>query len=155
MPTTHPALGRWLCAIALQFWPARVRSRHGRALSQTFDAAWAAEANERLPVRAWRRWRLVLDTASAGLAERRHEHTMANQHAGRPSMWPRFYRSGASDLRAAARALSARPLFASVVVITLGLGLGASTAILKATRCSSISVTGNACSQIWRSSPTK
>jgi predicted permease len=122
MPTTR--FRRLLFNLALRAWPRPVRDRHRNALAQTFDAAWTRE-----PAR--RRAALVADLVFAGLRERvavaRHvgESAGASTQADRLSAWM----SLGSDLRSATRALRARPLFTAAVVLTLGLGLGATTAI--------------------------
>lgn len=122
MPTTR--IRRLLFNLALRAWPRPVRDRHRTALAQTFDTAWTRE-----PAR--RRATLVADLVIAGLRERAAvtrrigESAETSRQTDRLSAWTGL----GSDLRSATRALRARPLFTAAVVLTLGLGLGATTAI--------------------------
>jgi predicted permease len=111
MPTTR--FRRWLFTLALRAWPRPVRERHRTALAHTFDAAWSRQPAVQRPA-------LVADLVIAGLRER-----AAMIRGARPPAW----RGLGADLRSAIRALRARPLFTAAVVVTLGLGLGAATAI--------------------------
>ncbi|HUF47240.1 MAG TPA: ABC transporter permease [Vicinamibacterales bacterium] len=119
-----------LASLALRAWPAALRLRHGRALRQTFLAAWHAEETTSPGLRrAWRRFLLATDLTRQGLGERLLGRRRASALRLLEPHRETLVFTVVWDLRSAVRALGARPLFAAMVVLTLGLGLGSTTAI--------------------------
>ena len=108
----------WLFRVVLRAWPRPLRERHGRALAQVFVQSWR---EARGPDWLWERAALVADTIGAGWSERRAHR--------RSHDWSLSMRSFSSEMRAAWRALRARPLSTLAIVFTLGIGLGATDAM--------------------------
>ena len=91
----------------LALYPAAFRDEYGRELSLVFvDRYRAADST-------WERARLWCEALAGILAEAPREHTRMIRH----------------DLRYAIRALHQHALVTATIVITLGLGIGANTAV--------------------------
>lgn len=121
-----------LLRILLWLLPASFRHEYGRELLHTVAARWR-ESRPGLSgggrLRFWvRQWLAVLgagarlwwDGGILGGADRRQHR----KEVGMDGLW--------KDLRQAARALRARPAFTVVAMLTLGLGVGATTAMFSA-----------------------
>ncbi len=113
-------IGRGACHIGLRAFPRAFRERHGRALAQTFANAWRAERSP------WRKVELATDLAAAGLRERRAGRLAAahDRHQG-----GHMFNGAWAEIRRSARALRQRPALTLGVVLTLAIGIGATTAI--------------------------
>ncbi len=130
------ALPRRLARLLLRAFPAAFRARFGEEMEASFEARWREHRGRGPRALFLFALRGGWDLLSAGLAERIRPSTGAGirLRPARPSSRPP--RSGASlmdrlrpDLRFAVRSLLRRPGFTGVVVLTLGLGVGANTAI--------------------------
>ena len=109
---------RWIARAVLRAWPRHLRERHGRAFAQTFAQSWR---DARGGPGIWQRAALVADGIGSGWSERRARRPLSD--------WRLSMRSLSSDMRAAWRALRARPMSALAIVLTLGIGLGATVAM--------------------------
>lgn len=119
-------MGPRLFRILVRLMPADFREEYGEEMCQVAEEQWRAESGETGPVRSalfWARQSIALATASARLRRRTHGKT------GRMTM-----DGFLQDVRMAARGLIRRPGFTAVTVLTLGLGIGATTAIFSAVR---------------------
>ncbi|HEX5216442.1 MAG TPA: ABC transporter permease [Vicinamibacterales bacterium] len=108
----------WIARAVLRAWPRELRDRHGRAFAQTFARSWD---NARGGFGLWERASLVAEGIGAGWIERRARR--------RSWHWRILMRSISTECRAAWRGLRARPMSTLAVMVTLGIGLGATVAM--------------------------
>lgn len=111
--------------LLLMLYPARIRRRFGAEMLDYMRATRGRAPHDGGVVRFW--WRLTIDTLrSLPSAWSRQVTTVASLAAGdRDSL----LRSFGTDVRLAIRSLARHPGFAAAVVLTLALGIGASTAV--------------------------
>ena len=102
----------------LRLYPRRFRDEFGEELSLVFRDAWRSSSPAA-------RARLVLDLVVGGVRERLAPPPRAAYPLSRRSPMPDFL----AEFRQTVRALSRTPAFTLAVVATLGLGIGANTAI--------------------------
>ncbi|MCI0435240.1 MAG: ABC transporter permease [Gemmatimonadetes bacterium] len=117
-----------LYRLALRAWPRDARDAWGEELTATFARLWEIEGGRRgLAGRTGLIARGLLDAVSSGLAERarRRSKRWRPAKSGRKDVMGTIW----MDVRYALRMLIRRPLFALAAIITLGLGIGANTAI--------------------------
>ncbi|HUE76863.1 MAG TPA: ABC transporter permease [Longimicrobiales bacterium] len=117
--------------ILLLGYPASFRRRYREDLLETFGDAWRAEARGR-PLAALAFWlRLVRDGLFRGLALRvRRTRAPSGPFEAREAVGPGAVFSGVwRDVRQAARSFRRSPVFTAVVVATLALGIGVTTAV--------------------------
>jgi predicted permease len=122
----HSLMRDWLFRTVQVAWPRAFRDRHGHSLYQTMRADWQAEAARPLMGRLWHRGAMLLDVLRAGVDDRR------DVSAARPAIATRvtiMFRNLTSEIRLAVRGLVKRPGFTAAVVLTLSLGVGATTGI--------------------------
>jgi len=129
------AVAALLHAIAMLAYPKAFRSHFGREMSDVFrrrlESTSAAGTGRTVLLAAW----LVMDAAISGLAERVHSMFRATQqditHDSLPVGRSRTMtiESLIADARLGVRRLLRAPVFGVITVLTLGLGIGASTAI--------------------------
>lgn len=125
MPDKVPTAGRrgWARAYALLLWayPEPFRARYGDEMVDFFQ-------EELTQAKGWRRVKLVSraisDAVVNGPRERRRVGARDTKRGGRDTM-----REVWQDLRWGARSLRRRPGFAAVAILTVGLGVGASTTV--------------------------
>jgi predicted permease len=120
---------------ALLAYPRVFRARFGREIAAIFNRRIsAARANGRARAIALAMW-LCLDTIVSGLAERlrarrHHRGGVTVRGEVQPSRSETMtFESIAADARLALRTFRRAPAFAAATILTLGLGIGASTAI--------------------------
>ncbi len=107
--------------------PRRFRERHGLDLIECQLDAWREEAKGRGGARATAFWMRVY-WATALLFARQWARAIRNREGSELEVgmgWDGWYQ----DTRIALRGLLRRPLFACVVILTLGVGLGANVAV--------------------------
>ncbi|HEV8356916.1 MAG TPA: ABC transporter permease [Gemmatimonadales bacterium] len=109
-----------LLRLLLLAWPAELREEFGDELRLVFRDAWRDAG-----IAA--RFGLVLDLLVSGLRERRAERTVHVTPA--PQRKRVTMRDLLAEFRQALRSLARTPGFAFAVILTLGLGIGANTAI--------------------------
>src|SRR5262245_19401647 len=123
---------RWLARALLRLYPADVRHRTGSDLEAAFLYCVARE-RERYgrPGVAYAWTHLVADALAASVQMRRdarRQRNITRQHTfntPEEGIMSRF----SQDVRYAARSMGRAPLFSAVVVLTLGLAIGATTAV--------------------------
>ncbi|MEJ2238043.1 MAG: ABC transporter permease [Gemmatimonadales bacterium] len=127
----------FLFRFLLGLYPRSFRRRFGEEMESTFVAAHA-EAQKRGFVVTTRLWiKTLLELLSCAVAERLRTRRMSSRHyavqhhPGRRGAGE-FIMSIVRDLRFGARSLLRRPLFAFAAILTLGLGIGANTAVVSA-----------------------
>ena len=127
----HPS--RWLSRAVLQLYPADVRRRSGKDLEAAFEYCVARERGRHgLPGVAYAWAHLVVDAIAAAAQMRcdaRRDRRIARQHTFIPTRKEGIMRHLSQDIRYAARSMRRAPLFSTVVVLTLGLAIGATTAV--------------------------
>jgi putative ABC transport system permease protein len=123
---------RWLSRVLLRLYPGDVRHRIGKDLEAAFEYCVARERKRhglRGVAYAWAR--LIVDAMAASAQMRRdarrdrriaRQHTFITQKEG-------IMRHLSQDVRYAARSMRRAPMFSTVVVLTLGLAIGATTAV--------------------------
>lgn len=123
-----PAIRTSLVRLALRAFPPRFRGRYGAEMELAFEESYA-RARSRGRVAAWRTTAVSCRSlVASGIAERitalRHPQPV-------PAERPEESRMNAilADLRFGLRALRRRPAYAVVAIVTLGIGIGASTAM--------------------------
>lgn len=117
-------MGARLYRLLARLLPAGFRKEYGDEMCRVAEEQWAARRSVVGSKGAWGFWlrqSSALLRAAAGLHRHEHETTGGMTMEG-----------FASDLRQAVRALGRRPGFALLTVLTLGLGIGATTAIFSA-----------------------
>src|SRR5215217_2876925 len=126
------ALPRLLSRALLRLYPADVRRRTGEDLEAAFVCCVACERERHgRPGVAYAWCRLVIDAVVTSLQLRcdaRRARHIARQHAfitPKEGIMSRL----SQDIRYAARSMRRAPLFSTVVVLTLGLAIGATTAV--------------------------
>jgi putative ABC transport system permease protein len=112
--------------LLLRLYPREFRQRFGGAMSRTFSDAIASRVAAEGTVSAgfWA-LRALLNTAVSGVAERR----LLRRRRGRASASAARVRDLAQDVRFAARMARRRPSAALLSVVTLGVGIGAASAV--------------------------
>jgi predicted permease len=118
---------RRLHRLALRAYPRGFRAEFGAELERVFDARIAAARRQSIWRAAGLSLFLTFDAVSSGLAERRRGPE--RHHEGRQTRSVMSWESLISDLRLAVRHFVRAPVFALVTVLTLGLGIGANSAI--------------------------
>jgi len=131
------ALASSFYRVALLAFPARLRSRYGTEMTETFARVHAqrrslsARAGRRFAVRAW------FDTLRAGIGTRFNRGVSdpsgpdrGKLRAAREWLWTEL----GADVRSAARALRKEPVFAVTVIAVLALGVGINGALSNALR---------------------
>lgn len=127
----HPS--RWLSRVLLRLYPPDVRRRSGKELEAAFEYCVARErARHGLPGIAYAWTHLVVDAIAASAQMRRdarRDRRIARQHSFITTRKEGIMRHLSQDIRYAARSMKRAPMFSTVVVLTLGLAIGATTAV--------------------------
>ena len=130
-------MDRWF-HVLLFVYPARFRARFGPAMRQAFLDGIARRRVDGHHFRAaWFVARASLDALVSGVAERIHARRHSRAHASTgESTWHverRTFRSGltsiAQDARLAIRVMRRQPIITLLSILTVAIGIGASTAI--------------------------
>jgi predicted permease len=114
-------------------YPREFRRHFGREMGEVFSRRIAsAEIQGRWPAIRLAAW-LLAGEAASGIAERWHRLVRRPRPSASDSLnfrsKPMSWESIVADLRLTLRQLRRAPVFATVTILTLGLGIGASTAI--------------------------
>jgi predicted permease len=127
----HPS--RVLSRALLLLYPADVRRRSGDDLEAAFAYCVARERERRgLPGIAYAWARLLVDAIGASVRMRRdarRDRRIARQHTFITGRKEGIMTHLSQDIRYAARSMKRAPVFSVVVVLTLGLAIGATTAV--------------------------
>ena len=122
----------WLLRILLRLLPREFRNEYGSELLETAADRWreaATRSGSFARLRFWSRECLAVIRGAISLRRRRHSDGHRHPPDDRREGWT----TGAwKDVQHAARSLIARPGFALVAVLTLGAGVGATTAMFSA-----------------------
>ena len=124
---------RWI-GFLLHFYPPGFRARFGVSLRQAFLDGIARRQSQRRPIAAaWFVARASVDAILSGVAERlferrhRHRQALTDPTATPP---PKLRPADVTrDLRMAARLMRRQPILTLLSVLTIAIGIGASTAI--------------------------
>lgn len=132
--------GRWLAGVALLAFPRAFRRRFGPGMLEDVEELYHEEVRRGLWAGLGAVTRTVVDLGMAGLRERfrpsyriggspREHGAMASRSPTRAGGFDMLMDVVRLDLRFAMRSLLRRPGFAAVAVLTLGLGIGATSAV--------------------------
>lgn len=126
-----PVAGEWLFLLLLRIYPRQFRERYSAELLDTFrrDRRRARFSGH---VGALRFWRHVLaDLARTAVSERRHQASGGHRSTtfDRSHTSTGWGQAFGQDLIAGVRGLVKQPGYAAIVILTLGLGIGATTAV--------------------------
>lgn len=132
MTPSQRVRGERLFRLLLRAYPRAFRERYHTELLDTFrrDRQRALFAGGIGTIRFWRH--AVLDLCRTSLSQRRRHADESGQRpmdpagSGAAAAWSRGF---VHDLSVAARGLAKQPGYAAVVILTLGLGIGATTAV--------------------------
>lgn len=122
---------KWAARLLLRLYPAWFRSRYGEAYVAAALDRWKRERSGAGRARAWVRTvaHLSVDAARSVRDVWRQE---AQEEGGGRRRGPRRLEETLNDLRLGVVSLMRRPGFSALVVLTLGLGIGASAAVFGA-----------------------
>lgn len=109
--------------VLMRLYPRRFRRRYGRDMTEHFRDVWLATAPRNRPFLVGR---LVLDGLRAAGRQRLTPHQRPKLNHFPPG---ETVSELLSDVRFALRTLRRNPLFSSIAIITIALGIGANTAI--------------------------
>src|SRR4029453_17816754 len=126
-------ISRVLSRALLRLYPADVRRRAGNDLEAAFAYCVARERERHGPPGVAYAWaHLVVDAIATSAQMRRDARRgrrIARQHTFITTRKERIMSRVSQDIRYAARSMRRAPLFSTVVVLTLGLAIGATTAV--------------------------
>ena len=127
------ALPRWLSRALLRIYPADVSRRTGADLEAAFAYCVARERERHGAVGVAYAWAyLLVDAITASVqlrADARRARRIARQHTFITARKEGIMSRLSQDVRYAIRSMRRAPLFSAVVVLTLGLAIGATTAV--------------------------
>src|SRR5262245_14237790 len=127
----HPS--RWLSRALVRLYPAEVRRRTGDDLEAAFDYCVASQREHYgRPGVAYAWARLAVDAITSSLLSRRdarRDARISRQHTFIATSKVGIMSRLSQDIRYSVRSLRRAPLFSTVVVVTLGLAIGATTAV--------------------------
>jgi MacB-like periplasmic core domain len=129
--------------LLLLSYPPRLRGRNGAEMRRLFlERVQEARADGGVPAVVWLWVRTIIDFAVNAIPERKGEFRERRVLRGTPGAttlrgpggWEGGMESFLKDLRHGLRTLTKNPTFTVIAFVTIGLGIGASTAILSVVR---------------------